>query len=448
MKKEIININTTRINFICTFDKQEEATIREQVIQKFCKEAKMPGFRQGKVPQNIVVAKMSPGISQEIESTITNKTFQELEQDAKTINVASIVDIKNDRNDDGFSCTLSLDIFPEFELTNYRDIRIEKKEIVVPDSEIDDEIKSILRQYAKYEVVERPANKGDFVKLSYAGTFEDGALVSDNKAIPAMYGTQENTWEEAGDEKDIGVRAIVDGIVGAKAGDKLTVTQHFDEKCQIPELVNKTVTYKLEISEIRECVLPDVNEEMLKSLHVESEDDLKNKVKDVLQHRKASQQKNEHREQLVTILSDNTTFDIPESAIETESKILLQDLFDTQLARGTKLDDLKAASDEILKNLHPAATSRVKIRIILEKIAKKENIDVSANDVENMIWHDIRSKRLNIDKYVAELKKDRKKLSHVRSRALCNNVLTFLEKIACGDDSQETSYTTNEQPIE
>ena len=429
MKEEIVNVSDTCVNLICTFDSNEAAIERESVIKKFCREVSVPGFRKGKVPKNIVLSKFGNAVEQQFKSEIANKSLKAVETSLKDSKVISISDIKHENKDDSIICTLKIDIIPQFELPDYKSIKLDNIDTTVTESEVDNEEKRIFRQYAKYNIVDREAKPGDFVKLSYTGKFEDGTFVADNKDIPSIYGKQSNTWEEAGDTSQIGVKAIVNGIVGTKAGDKKTVSQHYDGAFKIPGLRDKTVTYDLDIAEVRECVMPEITEDLLKNLHAESKDDLRQKIRDSLAASKKEQADFNYREQITSKLSEMADVKIPSSAVDAEATSMMNNFASHQVSHGANIDSLQNHSAEIFESLKPAAATRVKVGAILDDIAKAENIKIDDKDIENTIWHDVYSHKLNPSQYVAEIRKDSRKIADIRRRTLRGKTLNHLLKM-------------------
>jgi trigger factor len=438
VKEEIENISDTRLNVVCVFDTCEITAESESVINKFCKEANVPGFRKGKVPKNIILSKFSDAIEKQLNSNIINRALDTLNSKTEW-NIVAIVDIKRADVDGGMTCTLTLDVIPEFTLSDYKNLSVDPINVVVEEQEIQNEVRNALRRYAKYDVVERESKVGDFVKLNYTGHFDDGSMVVDTQGIPAIYRTQSNTWEEVGNAVNPGIRAIIDGIIGVKAGEKKTVSQQFETNFEVTELAGKIVNYDLEIVEIRELVLPELTEDMLQTLGVKSQDELYEKSKSLLTNYKTSQARFNQREELVTKLIESMDVKIPESAIDQEASNLMNEFADRKVRSGAKLEDIERLSHEIFNSFRPIATKRVKIGAILDKIAKDEKIELLRNDIENMLWQDVYTKKVDVNKYIIELRKDNNKTIDLRRRALRGKTLDHLMHMLCKDLCEENT---------
>jgi trigger factor len=143
----------------------------------------------------------------------------------------------------------------------------------------------VLGQRAEYNVADKVADKGDYVQCAYEGKIGDDA-VADLVPDTPMFGSQANTWEEAGNEDSPGVRAIVDGLVGMKAGDTKEVTMEFPEDFKPEALAGKTVIYSIEAKEVREKVMPEMNDAFFESMQVKDETELRTKISENIENQK------------------------------------------------------------------------------------------------------------------------------------------------------------------
>ncbi|MDR2629181.1 MAG: trigger factor, partial [Puniceicoccales bacterium] len=416
----------------CTFDADEIAAENKSIVDKLCQEADVPGFRKGKIPSNIILSKFADGIKKQLDSNIINKTLNTINSKTEW-NIVTIVDLKREDIDGGMVCTLTLDVIPDFELPDYKNLSIDPINVVVEKREIQNEVRNTLRRYAKYEIVSRKSKIGDFVKLNYTGKFDDGSIVADIKSIPSIYGTQMNAWEEAGNATIPGVRAIIDGIVKVKAGEKKTVSQQFETNFGVIELAGKTVSYDLEIIEVRELILPELTGDTLQTLGVKSQDELYEKSKLLLTNYKTSQARLDQREELVKKLIESVDVKIPENAINQEATNLMNEFVDRKVRSGTRPQDITKNSQEIFDSFKPVAIQRVKIGAILDKIAKDEKIEPLQGDIENMIWQDVYTRGLDVNKYIVELRKNNDKIIDLRRRTLRGKTLDHLMHMLCKD---------------
>ena len=198
MNKEIETITETRKKVLFTFEVEDVAKEEKKVLSSFTAKASIPGFRKGKAPVAMLRKKYAKDITQELERVVTSKAYEQLQQD-KSLNLYRLLDLKIEKVSplEGAEISLEVDVVPEFELPNFSEFSYEKSESEPTDEELEQAIEHLRTQRADFQVVERAAEKGDYVQCSYTGMIGD-ELVSDRVADKPIYGSQETSWEEAG----------------------------------------------------------------------------------------------------------------------------------------------------------------------------------------------------------------------------------------------------------
>lgn len=428
MKKDVNTINNTRSSVSYCFDSAELSVEKDKVISEYCSTVAIPGFRKGKTSKNVILSKFSSDIESRVKSILLNKAFEDAQKSEKELNLLAVVDFSTENVEDRFVCKLIFDIRPEIELPDYKNISLTPFSVDVSNEEIESEFERIKRQYAKYEIVDRAVQAGDYVKVNYNGVLEDGSeivtVVPDHK----IWGKQSNTWEEAGNAEVQGVQAVIQGVIGHKVGDKDESEEIFAEDFSIPELAGKKATYSFEILEIRERVDPEINEEFLRQYGVSSVGELEDKIKKHLTQYNRTQGLVKQRDEIVNFLADHAQFELPESVLQNETQTLVQTFIDAQAKNGIPAKNFESRIDEISKSLLPMAGIRGKSGLILDKIAEVEKITIDNKDIESMIWQDTMMKKVNVNQYINKLKKNRNVLLDLRTRALRGKVLDFLIK--------------------
>ena len=226
MNTDVKDINPTRRAIIVEVSSEEIATIESKLIQDFKRQAKVPGFRPGKAPENMIRMRYAKDIAGELKSRVVSAAHQDgvLKSD---VDIYGIVELDEGeiRSGQDAKLTFTVDVMPEFELPSYDGLKVKSESTEADDAEIDKMFDQMLSQRAEFKVVEKAA-KGDYVRCSYEGTIEGQAIAELAPDAP-MYGKQSKTWEEAGSEDAPGVRAVIDGLVGMSAGEKKEVEWNF-----------------------------------------------------------------------------------------------------------------------------------------------------------------------------------------------------------------------------
>lgn len=374
MDIKIEDINATRKAATVTVPASVIEEQQNKLIGDFAAHARVAGFRPGKAPASIVRQKFGKEIASELAEAVRREAFSAVRED-KNIDLYALADVNEPEIVAGqpVEIRFEIDVVPAFEIPEYKGIEVSKSDLDVSEDEINEMIKNLRSQRAEFNKVEKAAEKGDYVKLSYEAKI-DGKPLAEVAPDAALYGKQTNTWEEAGADETFGatVKEIVSALVGMKAGDKREITATFPEDFSAESLRGKTAVYSVEIAEVRERVLPELNEEFFKSLHVKDEEDLRKQVREGLETRKKNTATSKKREELINALNEKVDFELPETAVERESYNIFVEFANMQLRQGVKAEDIEAQRDELMKNTKEAAKTRVKTQLLLRAIAKKK----------------------------------------------------------------------------
>lgn len=430
MKIDVDNVNETRKTVTVTVP---AATIQEEeqsLINTFVKKVKVPGFRPGKVPFQVLKTKYAKELSGELHDAIVKKAYQYV-IDNSGLNIYSVIKLDVDGSDispgKDAIITISFDVKPTFELPKYKGLGVNVPAIGVREEEIDEKLDEIRAQRKEYKITEQVAEKGDYVKVSYEGKI-DGQLIAEILPNKTVYGTQHSTWEEAGAENVPGVSAVIEGVLGMKAAEEKTVTMHFPQDFKETELAGKTATYHLTVHEVRNAILPDVDEAFLKAMDVESLELLREKIKDDLKIAKQHESENVIREKIVKLLCDEASFPIPESAIADETDTILRSYMTRMMRFGATPEQFEQQKDKLFEDAQRLAVDRAKANIILDAIIKLEKIELTNQDLQMQVMKEAYMAGVKPQLFVKQLEKDRQLVNDIRQTALFHKVLDFLRK--------------------
>lgn len=427
---------TVRISIPGSAISEEEATL----IREFASQARIPGFRPGKAPAQLVKKRFAKEVREELKRKMTELAFDKVQEDSG-LNIYTVIALEGDDYVPGQDAELAvtIDILPTFELPEYKGIRIEVEPVTVSDEEIDQAIERLREQRADYDVVEGAAQKGDFVRCGYAGRIGEETVEALAPDHP-LYGSQKSTWEEAGSEESPGVRAVVDGLVGMSAGDNKTVDMEFPEDFPVEPLRGKKAVYEIAVEEVRQRVLPEVNDTFIQGLGVENLEDLRKQIRDDIENRKKEMVRQRKIDQVHEALLERTDFPLPASAVEQSTQDLLHDFVQRSIRQGMKREELEERRDELFEGASKAAAQRVKLRFIMERIAEAEEIEISNEELSSAVMQEAMMTRTQPDKLVKELQKDRARLQAIRNNALLGKTMDRLIELG---ETVETPATEN-----
>ncbi|NDV61775.1 trigger factor [Puniceicoccales bacterium CK1056] len=432
MNVSITDITETRKDVVVTISSDEISKQESSILKNFMKQAKVPGFRPGKAPEARVRQLFGSQIKEQLKESVMRSAYDEVVgQD--NLDVYTIVEFPEPGDilsGQEVSIDLTVDVNPEFELPDYKGISTEVPSTEVDDKEIEDSIDRIRRQRADFEVVEREAAAGDYVKLSYTGTIDGEAIAEKLKDVPRLqaWGSVTDGWEEAGTDeaKQFGVPAVIDALVGMKAGDKKSVEQEIGDDFAVEELRGKTVTYEVETQEVRERKLPEIDEEFLKSVRAESLEDFKAQILDELENQKKRNAEDAQRDQILNFLGDAVDFPLPASAVESETQSAMARIISQNMQQGVPEEEFEKHKEQIHAGAAKSAQRDVKLQIILNRIAGKEEITVENDDLSRAVYSMAMQQRQKPEDLAKEFRKDRSRLVQLQRQILFSKTLDFL----------------------
>ncbi len=426
MNTSVADITDTRKEVTVTVTREEITEKETTMVGEFVKQAKIPGFRPGKAPKDMVRKRFKSEIEKEVQQKVVSTAYQDVVENGD-LKVLTLVDLAEpDFSGQGdVELKFTFDVKPEFTLPEYKGIEVEVPPSEVTDEEFNRGREYYLNQRAEYNIVEKAAEKGDYVKVSYEGKIGD-ELVSELIPENPIFGSQSNTWEEAGATDGPGVKAVVEGILGMKAGDTKDEDETFPEDHAIEPLRGKTVTYHLEVHEVREKKLPEINEEFLKGFEVDSEEAFNQRIRDDIKAQKTQSIEGQKRNQVAEKLAAQVDFSIPESLIENETQHLLQDYMQRSMQQGATMEQFEEQKEELHKGAQDAAKQRVKVQMLLTEVAQAEELKVENDDINRAIMQQAMASRQKPDEIVKELQKDRARINELQRNILINKALDFL----------------------
>jgi trigger factor len=315
-------------------------------------------------------------------------------------------------------------VVPEFELPNFSEFSYEKSESEPTDEELEQAIEHLRTQRADFQVVERAAEKGDYVQCSYTGMIGD-ELVSDRVADKPIYGSQETSWEEAGSE-DGRISAISEAIVGMKSGDSKEVSMNYPSDFEVEALQEMEVLYSLEVSEIRAKVLPELNDEFFKSLEVESLEALKIKTREQMKSQRDYSNKMQIRKKVSEDFTASVDFELPLSGIEDQRDAHLHETMERRMSQGASQEDLEEQKETLIAESTEVAKDRLKLTLMLDKVAFANKVQAEKEDFNNAIMQEAYMNQTEPNKLIKELSKDRDRVEQLRGDIIRSKALDLI----------------------
>lgn len=426
MKSEVKSISPVRKEAVVVVEKIAVDQEEEKAMKSFIHDLKIPGFRRGKVPASLIKTRYAKELQEQVDKTIATNLFNDLVKENQW-DVFALAKFSTQTLENGDKeITFAIDLKPTFELIDYKNIEIDNPEVEVTGQEVDQAIEQIRSQYADFKEVKRPVQKGDFVRVQYSGKFEDGTPVADVVKGSPLLTEQKNTWEEAGNEEVPGVSAVVTGVIGMEVDQEKDCVMDFPTDFSVPELQGKKVTYHVKLFEVREKILPELNQEFFDKLKVENFEALRNNVTNNIKNRKIQALRFDQRESIVQTLLDQINFDIPETALSYEQVHIMRGFVERQLHEGMSPKVVEANQQKLYEDTKELSHDRAKINFVLEKIAELEKIELTDQEMGQMVFQEAAMLRTSPDHLIKELKGNQERILELRRRALFGKTLDFI----------------------
>jgi len=437
---EIQDVSEVRKNLVVSLDANEVAVEHKASLAEFSKMARLPGFRPGRAPAHLVQKRHAKEIDEDFKQRVVSKAYRGGIEQSK-LDVISFTDVKPGEigSDKPATISFTLDIRPEFKVPDYSALKTEVAPTDPTDAEIDAIIESLRAERADFKVAERASQKGDYVKLAYEGKVEDKPIleIAPEKQI---YGKVPQTWEEVEGENEGLIPGLGKQLAGLSKGDKKDITVTFPADFQaVPALAGKTATYAVEIQEVRERVLPEINDDFLKAQQAANLDELKSKIRNNLKARKEYENRQNQRRQITEALNAQVEFPVPQSLIEEETQNVLRGFVDENMRRGITQQQLEKDKDQIIAGAQQAAQTRVKSRLILAKIAEAEKVAATEQDLDMFVYREANAQNARPEKIVKDLTKDRNRLRSVQQSIILDKTLDLLVSRATVTTSEKKS---------
>ena len=427
MNVQLNSVSESRKNLVVTLDKSEVETEHNAVVGEFVRQARLPGFRPGKAPLAIVLKRFAKEISEELKQKVVTKAYQGALEKEK-LEVLNVVSVDEGTIEAGLSAaiTVTVDVRPEFVLPDYVGLPTTVPTADPTDAEVDSVIQGLRSESADFKATERPAAKGDYVKLSYEGSSE-GRKIAEIAGDKQLYAAVPQTWEEVEGANEGIIPGLGKHLAGVAKGDKKTVTVTFPADFQqVPALAGKTAEYAIEVQEVRERILPELNAEFFKAHRVDDLEGLKGQVRSSLKLQKERQNRAAQRNQVTQALADKVNFEPPTSLVEAETQGVLRQFIEENMRRGIPAEQFEKDKKELFDGARKAAANRVKVQLILAKIAEAEKIQVTDRDIDLFIRNEAARSNKSADKVAKELAKNREALRSVQQSIIFDKSVDFL----------------------
>ncbi|WWR18767.1 trigger factor [Lachnospiraceae bacterium JLR.KK009] len=339
----------------------------------------LPGFRKGKVPRHMIEKMYGPEIFyEEAVNIILPKEYPKAAEESGLEIVSrpdiDVVELEKGKN---FIFTAEVAVKPEVTLGNYLGVSVKKADVSVSEEEINAEVEKERKGNARMVAVEgRPAQEGDTAVIDYEG-FVDGVAFEggkdENFALVLGSHTFIDTFEEQ--------------LIGKNAGDEVTLDVTFPEDYHSSEVAGKPAVFQVKINEIKAEELPELDDEFAQDVsEFDTLEEYKGSVKEKLAERKENEARRQRENEVIEKIIADSQMEIPDAMVDTQTENMVDEFANRIAQQGLSMGQYAqftgVTEEKLMEQMRPDALKRIQSGLVLEAIAKAENIQVSEEDVE------------------------------------------------------------------
>ena len=354
---------------------KEWETALDNAFKKANKKAKIDGFRPGHAPKDVFLKKYGKeSLYMDAAEECLHEAYHKVIDENKDLEIVAEPEVSiKDVNEKGCEFTFGFVLRPEVKLGKYTGLGIKKDEVKVTKKEIDEQIEHMRSHYAENVLKDGAIENGNIAIIDFEG-FKDGVAFQGGKG--------ENYSLEIGSGTFI--PGFEEQLIGVKSGEAKDVNVTFPEDYHSEELKGQAVTFKVKVHEVKEVKIPELDEEFFEDLGMEgvnSKETLEAEVKESIKASKDHEAENKYIDELLEAAAKNVKVEIPDVMIDEETRRMLREYEEHLKMQGISLEQFYkfTNSDEsaLKAQMGDEAKKRVTYRLMLEEIAKKENIKVS-----------------------------------------------------------------------
>ena len=372
-----LNETTYEVTVVKTGD--EVKHLKEHVMTHF-NGAKVDGFRPGHVPQNVLEKKYKKEIEDEIVNHIVSDEYAKVVTENNLKPVDNVNLIKYENKDDKIELVFTIPVLPEIKLGEYKGVKAEKEKLDITEEKLNEEIERLRANAAKLKEVEEKtaAELNDVVNINFEG-FIDGEAFEGGKA--------------EGFDLTLGSKSFIDTfeeqITGHKKGDEFDVNVTFPENYGVANLSGKPALFKVKVNSIKRKEEAELNDDLAKELGYDSLEDLKSKTKENLTKREENRIESDFRNKVVEKVVESVSVEVPEQLVQKEIQYRMSEFAQQLQMQGMSIEQYFEMTgqnaEKMRETLKESAEKSIKAQLVLDEIAKVENISATDEDVNKEI---------------------------------------------------------------
>lgn len=388
----------------------------DKQYQQLQKTARLPGFRPGKAPRARLEQLYGHQVEHEVLSKVMQKEYMEaIEKEDLNVCGHLSFDPEHYEKDQPFSFTAECEVFPEVKLQDLSSVKLDIPEAAIQPADVDEMIERVKKQHQNWVAVDRPAAKGDRVKMDFEGTKDGEAFAG---------GASQDATLELGSGQFI--PGFEDGLVGAKAGDHRDLSLSFPEDYHNKDLAGQAVQFAVDVKAVEAVELPTIDQ-LVETLSIEpaTEEGLRDRLKTHMERELRQALKHAVKEQAMDALLEAHQFEVPESLVHREQHEL-QKQMKARFAQQFGRSDVPDLPSSYFKD---DAERRVKLGLLVNEIIKQEKLEADEASIDQTI-HDLTEAYEDTEQMARWYRSQKDRMAQVESMVLEQKVVDWVREKA------------------
>lgn len=379
---------------------------RKQIVQAFSRQAKLKGFRPGKIPTKVIEKRYATEITEELEARLVKKAYDEaIKQEELRVLNAKRPDETSYLDDGGFRFASDLVLAPEFELPDYQSLTLEVPDRVIGEEDIEQELEQVRNRFAEFnEITDRAVADGDFAIIDYQATLDGKPLEEALEKAPGFLAKGEAFWLKMDEESFL--PGFCKNLTDAKIDEERQFEVEVPEEFPVEELRGASLAYTVKLTAIKEQILPELDDELAAQIIPgKTLAELRDIIKEQLDLQLERKLQDHKVKQLLEKLSNAVDFELPQDILTAETQGQADEMVEHGIESGMSEEEITAQQGELFAAAGQRARLNLKTDFILQEISTKEGITVTEAELTKRIMAMAQQAKKSFKVFVKELQK-------------------------------------------
>lgn len=355
-----------------------------EVVDTYRKAAKLPGFRKGKAPADVIEKRFLEGINEDAKGALVPRIYQEAiaQEGIKPEAVIEVKDVVFEK-ETGISFKVTVDMAPDFKIPKYKKISVRANAVSVGDAQVEEALGQVLQQHVRFEDVSgRGIQDGDLAQLDYRGECE-GKPVKEFDPESEGLGEGSDFWIPIGRQEFL--PGFSEALVGKEIGETVAIDVSFPDDHSVKALAGKQAKYSATIKALREQVRPELTEEFLKQFEVDSEQALRDKIRKDLLETAEQREESRQKDEIAQYLLKKCDFKLPQAVVDRETEATTRRMVQQMARSGVTREQMREQQQPVMNAAAQQSAEKVKLSYVMARIAEAEGITAAEEEIDERI---------------------------------------------------------------